>query len=123
MRAPGDLAAHAAVVFRASPRLSLVGPGGTTELALPGRIVCDDYLFLRECLRADAGIGLLPSFLGDPDVAEGRLARVLPRHRARLGASIHIVFPSPRNLPRKVTAFRDFLVDALKTRPLGARAG
>jgi LysR family transcriptional activator of dmlA len=44
-------------------------------------------------------------------VESGRLVRVLPDYHAR-GASLYIVYPSAKNVPARVTAFRDFVVEA-----------
>jgi DNA-binding transcriptional LysR family regulator len=42
------------------------------------------------------------------DVATGRLVPVLPEYGLR-GAALHVIYPSARQVPSKVTAFRDFL--------------
>jgi DNA-binding transcriptional LysR family regulator len=39
------------------------------------------------------------------------------------GGHLMIVYPSARNVPRKVTAFRDMLVEALTVRPLAPSGG
>jgi DNA-binding transcriptional LysR family regulator len=60
----------------------------------------------------------LPRFVTESYVAEGRLVAVMPSHT--LGASHHlsIVYPSSGQVPRKVTAFCEFLVERLKTKAL-----
>jgi DNA-binding transcriptional LysR family regulator len=75
------------------------------------RIVGNDILFVREALRAGAGIGLLPNFVADPLVAAGVLMAVLPR--VRLGFGLVMLHPPTGSLPRKVTAFRDVLLGAV----------
>ncbi len=111
-----DLAAHDWVVFGPlSRRPSLEGPGGPLEVAPSARIRCDDLLFLRDALRAGAGLGLLPTFLADPDVSSGALVRVLPRHQQRAG-NLYIVTPAAQHVPRKVIAFRDLVLEMLKVR-------
>ena len=42
------------------------------------------------------------------DVATGRLVRVLPEYSQK-GAALHVVYPSARQVPTKVSLFRDFL--------------
>jgi hypothetical protein len=32
-------------------------------------------------------------------------------------AALYLIYPSRKNVPRKVTAFRDFLLDWLRTHP------
>jgi DNA-binding transcriptional LysR family regulator len=106
-RTPGD-PAHDWVLFRdARPR----------QLGLPAdlrpRVVCDDLLFLRDVLRAGGGVGVLPSLLGEPFVHTGELVRVLPELHVR-GEGYVLLYPSSGQVPRKVTAFRDMLVEATR---------
>ena len=77
--------------------------------------------FVREAIRAGAGIGLLPTYLADPDVDRGWLSRVLPRWSIPAG-HLWIVLPGARQVPRKVAALREFALLALKARPLGPRS-
>ena len=44
-------------------------------------------------------------------------ARILGGHRIA-GAGIYIVYPSGKNVPRKVTAFRDLVLEWLHAHPL-----
>ncbi len=122
-RSETDLASHERVVFRSGPqKLRLAGRREAVAVTPRGRIVCDDLLFVRDAVRAGAGIGLLPTFVAEPDVAAGTLARVLPRFERHSGY-LHIVLPAARHVPRKVTAFRDLVLELLKARPLvSARA-
>jgi DNA-binding transcriptional LysR family regulator len=113
-RTPTDLADHDAVSFRdIVPRMT--GPGGTVVLDRPPRFLCDDMFFARELLRTGAGIGILPTFLADPDVAAGLLVRVLPRWDMPVG-NMWLVSPSARHLSRKVKAFRAMALETLRPR-------
>jgi DNA-binding transcriptional LysR family regulator len=91
------------------------------QLGLPdgfrARVVCDDFFFAREALRAGVGVGVLPSYLAAPLVAAGELVRVLPGFRLRAEGFV-LLYPSSGQVPRKVVAFRDLLVETLKDRPL-----
>jgi DNA-binding transcriptional LysR family regulator len=87
------------------------------KLARPARILCDDFYFLREAIRAGAGVGPLLPYIAEPAVTSGELVRVLTAHRVGR-ATLYLVYPSRKNVPRKVTAFRDFLLDWLRTHPL-----
>lgn len=108
-----DLAHHEGVRFGRDRRMvpSLAG----------ARVAADDMLVTREMLRAGVGIGMLPSFLAEPDVATGALARVLPRWDLREG-HVYVVVPSQRQLAPKVRAFRELLIELLRQWPL-AREG
>ena len=116
-RTPHELASHEWVVFGGYQLLRLEGPDGATEIEVRGRLICDDTSFAQAAVRAGVGIGVLPSFLAEADLAAGRLVRVLPEWKMRAGHH-WIVWPGADHLPRKVTAFRDFVLEALKAKPL-----
>jgi DNA-binding transcriptional LysR family regulator len=81
------------------------------------RILTDDAHFVREATRAGAGVGAMPPYLAETALAAGDLVRVLGARQVA-GAGIYLVYPSSKNLPRKVTAFRDFLLEWLRAHPL-----
>jgi DNA-binding transcriptional LysR family regulator len=111
-RTAAELSAHDWVGYRGKSG-AVVGPG---KRAQPRpRITCDDMFFVREALKAGAGIGLLPSFLGDVEVAGGMLVRVVPSWATRSGA-VYLVQPSRKHQPRKVTAFRELVSELLRQR-------
>ena len=83
------------------------------------RVSCDDMLFAHRAAIAGLGLALLPAYLGQPDVTAGRLARVLPKVSIA-GGVLHLVHPPAHHPPRKVSAFRDFLVEYLAAHPLMA---
>jgi len=80
-----------------------------------GHVGGDDITFVRAIVLAGGGIGLLPSFNCSADVAAGRLVRTLPKWHAR-GATLYLLHPQARILPARVTAFRDYVVEAFATR-------
>jgi DNA-binding transcriptional LysR family regulator len=69
---------------------------------------------VRSIVVAGGGIGLLPHINASADEVSGRIVRVLPELKAR-GASLYLVYPSARNVPTRVTAFRDFVIEAFDT--------
>jgi DNA-binding transcriptional LysR family regulator len=102
------------VAFRGGPdKLRAPGPRETTWRR--HRIVCDDLLFVRDAVRSGAGIAFLPTFVAEPDVLAGTLVRVVARVERPAGY-LHIVTPQAKHVPRKVTAFRDLVLEMLKTR-------
>jgi DNA-binding transcriptional LysR family regulator len=81
------------------------------------RVVADDMAFLRETLKQGAGLGFLPSFVADAELAAGTLVRVLPKLVAPAG-SVYLVRSNAKHVPRRVTAFSELLVETLRRRPL-----
>ncbi len=116
-RAPSELSEHAWVAYRGLDGFVLRGPTGSARVAARSRVHADDMMFLAGLARAGAGIALLPSFLAEPDVLSGALVRLLPRWTVP-SAQAWIVTPTARNVPAKVTAFRDFVIEALEARPI-----
>jgi DNA-binding transcriptional LysR family regulator len=119
-RSEAELVGHDWVVFRTGPQRLQVPRSLAAFAPLPGaggRIVCDDLLFVRDALLAGSGLGVLPSFVAAPEVAAGRLQRVLPRFERHAGF-LYVVSPAARHQPRKVTAFRDLVLELLRTRGL-----
>lgn len=115
-RTPGD-PAHDWLAFRGIPPAAL-----GIKTAFTPRIVCDDFYFMREAVRAGAGVGVMIPHIALDAVAAGELVRVLAGQRIGR-ASLYFVYPSRKNVPRKVTAFRDFLTDWLRSHPLPLTSG
>jgi DNA-binding transcriptional LysR family regulator len=110
---PTDLEGHSWVLFRGNEPLRLKGPGKPVTVTPRGRIMCDEMFFVREALRQGAGLGILPTFLADGDVAAGRLVSVLGRWSIPAGR-LWIVCHGGQRLPRKVTVFREFVLESLE---------
>jgi DNA-binding transcriptional LysR family regulator len=109
-----DLSDHRCVVFRAKELArtwALRGAAGDASVQVRGRIGGDDFGFVRAIVLAGGGIGMLPHLNSASDEASGRLVRLLPELRMR-GASLYVVYPTAQNVPARVTAFRDFLIEA-----------
>jgi DNA-binding transcriptional LysR family regulator len=105
-RSPADIAKHDWVEFR--------GWKHPKEIVLPAqgpRLVSDDFLFVREALRAGGGLGFLPAFLAQADARAGQLVRVLPRVH-QTGGSLTLLYAKTKPVPPRVTAFRDFLLSS-----------
>jgi DNA-binding transcriptional LysR family regulator len=113
-RTPADLAGHDCVLF--NPRHEratwpLTGPKGLEPVEVSGIFHTDNLAFVRQLVLGGAGIGLIPSTMGQADLREKRLQRVLPDHDVR-GAAVYVVVPSMQHLPRRVSLFRQYLIDS-----------
>jgi len=124
-RIPGDLLEHDLVSYRGAMYLQVTGDGELQLRESPPkgrinsepRVLCDDMFFVREALKSGAGFGAIPSFLGDAEVANGTLVRVMPRWAAHT-SRVYLVHAGHKHLPPKLTAFRDIVVELLRQRPL-----
>lgn len=118
-RVAGDLSQHEWVGYRGGQQALLGTQLAKTIGDARQRVVGDDMSFIREALKAGAGIGTLPSFLADAEVTAGTLVRVLPRWKGQT-STVYVVQASRKNTPPKVTAFRDLVSEILRQRPLSA---
>jgi DNA-binding transcriptional LysR family regulator len=67
----------------------------------------------REFVRCGAGVGLLPDYAVDKDIARGDLVRILPAWNEAHDRPISAVFPSRDRLPTRVRLLIDFLRQSL----------
>jgi DNA-binding transcriptional LysR family regulator len=110
-----ELRDHRCLTFRAgggATRWELVGPAGIERVEVTGTINADGFEFLHEMVVRGLGIGLLPLYLCPKLKGRSGLARILPGY-ATTGAPLHVVYPSARFLPKRVTLLRDMLLEAL----------
>jgi DNA-binding transcriptional LysR family regulator len=110
---PAQLAEHQCILFRPQELVrtwTFVG-ASETSVEVRGRVGGDDFSFVRAVVLAGGGIGVLPHINSAADEASGRLVRVLPALHLR-GATLYLVYPSAKQVPSRVTAFRDFVVEA-----------
>lgn len=116
---PADLANHECVIFHDISSIPLMSPDGPATFKPNGHIRSNDIFFAREAVRSGAGIGLLPTYLVEKDLAAGRLVHVLPRYRS-LDSYVYIVRPSTHEVPLRVKMLSDFLFDYMKVFPLSS---
>jgi DNA-binding transcriptional LysR family regulator len=106
---PDDLARHHCLTHTAADStLQIEGPNGLAKVALQGRLRGNDFFFVREAIASGLGIGPLPWFLASPDLAGGRITRVLPDYRVS-GGMTYLVHPPSKPLSPKLAAFTAYL--------------
>lgn len=106
---------HRCLTFRASAGTvawELIGPAGAERVEVEGAVNADGYWFLHELVTRGLGIGLLPLYACPRLQGRTNLVRILPGY-ATTGAPLHVVYPSARFLPKRVTLLRDMLLEGL----------
>lgn len=116
---PADLAAHNLLTYtHFNPHNSwrLHGPDGEIDVPTSGNLRLNDDEALSAAVLGGLGVALLPTFIIGRDLQEGRLQAVLsdyvPPER-----HIHAVYLPNRQLPAKVRAFIDFLLERFAPHP------
>lgn len=112
---PEDLLRHNCLHYaysRDAQEWIFLSAEGETRVRTTGRYRVNNGDALKEAVIAGTGIARLQTFVAGPDIAAGRLVRILPNHRMTAQA-LYAVFPERRHLPVKVRAFVDFVVERI----------
>jgi DNA-binding transcriptional LysR family regulator len=106
--APQDLAAHAALVYstvQGDARWHFTGAQGRQlSVAVAGPLRSNNLSALLLAAREGLGVAALPRYVAHAALAAGQLRALLPAWSLP-AQEIHVVFPSPRLVPAKVTGF------------------
>ena len=132
-RVPRDLVEHPCLVYssvQGDARWTLLGPAGEEEtIVVRGPLRSNNLSAVLAACRDGMGLAVLPCYVAGESVNEGRLVPLLDDYKLP-SQQVHAVFPSPRLVPAKVTAFIGWLQRQLAGdwwhRPLdtaGPRAG
>ena len=118
--APQDLQQHNCLLFPLpdfrSRWIFKNKKGVIEEVAIHGDITILNALALRACTLFGMGPVLLPNWLIDGDIAQGRLIDLFPKHRVtanEFDSAIWLGYPSRTHLPNKVRVMIDFLKQRL----------
>jgi DNA-binding transcriptional LysR family regulator len=111
LRRPEDLALFDLVGLAMPWPGGLPLQNGEEEVVLPFEppLRLGSHLAVRDAVVAGAGIGALPGIVCRPDLAAGRLVRVLPDWSTPRKA-IYFVYPSAQSVTARLRAFIDHLV-------------
>ncbi len=114
---PDELRHHRCILnLNMSPRnrWPFYGPGGGSLVAeVQGGLQIDNGEAQLAAALEGAGIVYLPVDLCEAPLRAGQLVEVLP-HWDRMTLPIHLVYPSRRMVPRRLTAFMDAIAAGLK---------
>ncbi|OBQ73300.1 LysR family transcriptional regulator [Mesorhizobium erdmanii] len=114
-RTPQDIKDHSCICYsRAGDGRSWSFSSGADDVVLriEPRLAANNSMAVHRATLAGAGLAVLSHILAGPDIEAGRLVKLMPDFPpARL--PINVVYPS-RNMPPRVTAVLDFLVQAVR---------
>jgi DNA-binding transcriptional LysR family regulator len=109
---PQDLSAHNALVYssvQGDDVWRLVGPkGDAITVPVTGRVRSNNLSAVLAAARADLGVAALPCYVAAESLVQGSVVEVL-RSYTLPEQEIHAVFPSPKLVPKKVSAFVAFM--------------
>jgi len=116
IKKPEDLSAHDCVLFPLagfrSRWIFRDRNGHTNETLVKGKLFVSSAIGLQQCVLADMGPALLPSWLIKEDLAAHRLVDVFPKWQVTatdFDTAAWFVYPSRSYVPLKVRAFMDHL--------------
>jgi DNA-binding transcriptional LysR family regulator len=109
---PQDLSAHNALVYssvQGDDVWRLTGSKGEAlTVPVTGRVRSNNLSAVLAAARADLGVAALPCYVAAESLAQGSVVEVL-RSYTLPEQEIHAVFPSPKLVPKKVSAFVAFM--------------
>jgi DNA-binding transcriptional LysR family regulator len=115
-RVPAELADHDCLIYssvQGDERWHLSGPSGDgTAVPVRGPLRSNNLSLVLAACRDGFGIAILPWYVAHESVADGSVQPLLADY-ALPAQQMHAVFPSPKLVPSKVTAFIAFLQRAL----------
>jgi DNA-binding transcriptional LysR family regulator len=112
---PEDLLQHDCLHYNLIPEReewTFHGKEGEQTLAIKGSFCSNNGDVLAEAAMQGLGITLLPNFIVEEGLADGRLVKVLEEYE-RAPLTLYALYPSRRYLPLKTRSFLDYLQEQL----------
>jgi len=110
---PADLLHHDCLHYNLIPEReewTFRGADGEQTLAITGSFCSNNGDVLAEAAIQGLGITLLPDFIVEDALADGRLVRVLQDYE-RSPLTLFALYPSRRHVPAKTRSFLDYLLE------------
>jgi DNA-binding transcriptional LysR family regulator len=89
---------------------TFLGESGEQTLAIKGSFCSNNGEVLAEAAMQGLGITLLPNFIVEEGLADGRLVKVLEDYE-RAPVTLFALYPSRRHVPAKTRRFLEYLLD------------
>ena len=119
---PRDLKDHQCLHFTpiGFEEWKLVGPKGSLNVPVKGRVIVNDLHMIRALATAGDGIAFLPTFFCHIEQESGKLVRILPDWKA-MANPVHFVYPAQKYVTPKLSAFIDFATEEIRASLTQAR--
>ncbi len=114
-RTPRDLQQHDCLhynIISEREEWSFGGAQGDETVVIKAAFCCNNGEVLAEAAMQGLGITLLPEFIVEDALADGRLVRVL-EGRERSPLVLSVLYPSRRHVPVKTRLFIDYVIEKL----------
>jgi DNA-binding transcriptional LysR family regulator len=105
--------------FSGKPKWRFLSAGKMIQVDAKSRFHINNIEAIHQMVTAGMGIAIMPTFIAGPDIASGRLVRILS-HAAplsELGDHVHLVYPQDRYRLPKLTAFVNFFLKTFEGKP------
>jgi DNA-binding transcriptional LysR family regulator len=116
-RQPAELSRHACLIYstvQGDDRWMLTGPDGKEQVVpVRGPLRSNNLSAVLAAAREGLGVAILPWYVARESVADGSVKPILERYTLPT-QEIHAVFPSPKLVPGKVSAFIEFLREGME---------
>ncbi len=110
-----DLSDHRIVGLRPRQTWTVTGPAGPQDAVLTSYISSNDPKTATAIILGGGGIGVLPRFLSEPALSDGRLEVVLPEYRPP-SADMSVVYYGPATANPLTDLFTRFLQNEMRGR-------
>jgi DNA-binding transcriptional LysR family regulator len=115
---PTGLEKHQVLHFTAlggTDSLTFTRNGQTVSVDIIPQVATNDLATLRRLVESGVGMALIPSAIVEQEVLDGKLKRVLEDWTFMHDTiKIHLVYPTARQLPARVRAMRDLMLQRLR---------
>jgi DNA-binding transcriptional LysR family regulator len=82
------------------------------EVLLEPTLISENFLFLRQAVRAGLGVGILPDYVVDEDIRSGDVVTTLDEWRLSIfGTRMYLLYMPDRHQTRAAATFIDFVLD------------
>jgi DNA-binding transcriptional LysR family regulator len=114
---PADLSRHDCLIYstvQGDERWAMTGTDGRPHVVpVHGPLRSNNLSALLEAAREGLGVAIVPWYVAREAIADGSVKPIMERHTLPT-QEIHAVYPSPKLVPGKVTAFIEHLRGAME---------